>query len=111
MPLEVMVVKLATSEPLRKAHLRLQSEDDKTRSVTVVTDENGLFESGRVEPGRYNLTAMRVGYVSLPYAVACRPSGAILTLRPGQRWRSLFYGAIGHCRWAYMTMTAKHCRE
>ncbi len=93
--LKGMVVKLATSEPLRKAHLRLQSEDDKTRSVTVVTDENGLFEFKRVEPGRYNLTAMRVGYVSLPYGQR-KPNdpGAILTLRPGQEMKDLLFRLV-----------------
>jgi len=90
-----MVVKLAGSEPLRKAHIRLESVDDRTRSVTVVTDENGRFEFKRIDPGRYNLTAMRVGYVSLPYGQRnAGDPGAILTLNPGQEMKDLLFRLV-----------------
>jgi protocatechuate 3,4-dioxygenase beta subunit len=90
-----MVVKLAGSEPLRKAHLRLQSVDDRTHSVTVVTDESGRFEFKRIDPGRYNLTAMRVGFVSLPYGQRKDGDpGAILTLMPGQEMKDLLFRLV-----------------
>src|SRR6202022_1261869 len=50
-----MVVKLAGSEPLRKARVQLQSADDGTRGTSVVTDASGRFQFKGVEPGRYKL--------------------------------------------------------
>jgi hypothetical protein len=37
-----MVVKLDGSEPLRKAKLTLRSADDRTRSVTIATNSDGV---------------------------------------------------------------------
>jgi hypothetical protein len=90
-----MVVKLAESEPLRKARVRLQSVDDRTHSIGVTTDVGGRFELKGLDPGRYKLTASRVGFVTYEYGQR-KPGdpGATLTLRPGQEMKDLVFRLI-----------------
>jgi protocatechuate 3,4-dioxygenase beta subunit len=90
-----MVVKLAGSEPLRKTRVSLQSMDDRTRTVVVVTDTDGRFELKGIDPGRYRLKASRQGYVSYEYGQR-KPDdpGAVLTLRPGQEMKDLQFRLI-----------------
>ena len=87
-----MVVKLADSEPLRKARVYLRSADDRTRSISVVTDNDGRFQFKGVDPGRYHLSVNRVGFVSQEYGQK-KPDdpGALLTLRPGQEVKDLLF--------------------
>ena len=86
------VVALAGDTPLRKAHIRLQNNDDATRSVSVVTDAEGKFEIRSIDPGRYRLIVSRVGYVTQEYGQR-KPQdpGAILALRPSQEMRDLVF--------------------
>ena len=90
-----LVVKLAGSEPLRKTLVQLRSQDDRTHSVSVVTDAGGRFVLERVEPGRYKLTVSRAGFVTQEYGQR-KPNdpGAILTLRPGQEVKDLLFRLI-----------------
>lgn len=87
-----MVVKLAGSEPLRKARVQLQSADDHTHSTSVVTDASGRFQFKGVDPGRYKLFATRSGFVSQEYGQR-KPDdpGALLTLRAGQEVKDLLF--------------------
>lgn len=90
-----MVVKLADSEPLRKARVNLRSADDNTHSISVVTDSAGHFRFKALDPGRYHLTVSRVGFVSQVYGQK-KPDdpGALLTLRPGQEVKDLLFRLI-----------------
>jgi hypothetical protein len=90
-----MVVKLAENEPLRKARVRLESVDDHTHSIGVTTDGSGHFELKGLDPGRYKLTASRVGFVTYEYGQR-KPGdpGATLTLRPGQEMKDLVFRLI-----------------
>ena len=90
-----VVVKLAGSEPLNKAHVRLQNADDRTRSITVATDTSGHFVIPGVDPGRYHLSASRLGYVTFEYGQR-KPNGpgAIMTLRAGQEMKDLVFRMI-----------------
>ena len=90
-----MVVKLADSEPLRKARVYLRSADDRTRSISVVTDSGGRFQFKGIDPGRYNLSVNRVGFVPQGYGQK-KPDdpGALLTLRPGQEVKDLLFRLI-----------------
>jgi protocatechuate 3,4-dioxygenase beta subunit len=90
-----MVVKLADSEPLRKARALLQSVDDQSHRFSVTTDAGGHFELKGVEPGRYKLLVSRSGFVTQEYGQR-RPDdpGSILTLRPGQEVKDLLFRLI-----------------
>jgi protocatechuate 3,4-dioxygenase beta subunit len=90
-----MVVKLAGSGPLRKTRVSLQSVDDRSRTVAVVTDAGGRFELKGLDPGRYRLRASRLGYVTYEYGQR-KPEdpGAVLTLRPGQEMKDLQFRLI-----------------
>jgi len=87
-----MVIKLAGSEPLRKAKVRLRSLEDRTRAISTTTDAGGGFQLKGIQPGRYNLTVSRVGFVTQTYGQKKTDDpGAILTLRAGQEMKDLLF--------------------
>jgi hypothetical protein len=89
------VVMLAGSEPLRKARVHLESIEDRTRSISVVTDAGGRFELKALDPGGYHLRVTRVGYVTQTYGQR-KPQdpGATLSLRPGQDLKDLLFRMV-----------------
>ena len=89
------VVKLAGSEPLKNARIRLLSQDDRTLSRGVVSDAAGRFDLKGVSPGRYRLVVHREGFVSQSYGQK-KPDdpGAILTLRANQELRDVLFRLI-----------------
>ncbi len=89
------VVKLADNEPLRRARVILRSADDRTRSISVLTDAAGHFQLKGIEPGRYELKVNRVGFVTQIYGQK-KPGdpGAVLTLRGGQEMKDLLFRLI-----------------
>jgi len=90
-----MVVKLAGSDPLRKATVQLNSADDRARSISTSTDAGGRFQLKGLDPGRYRLWVMRNGFVSQEYGQkAPGDAGATLTLRPGQDLKDLLFRLI-----------------
>jgi Carboxypeptidase regulatory-like domain len=90
-----MVVKLAGSEPLKKATVQLESADDGTRSITTSTDAGGRFQLKGLDPGRYRLTVMRNGFVTQEYGQKTSDDpGSALTLRPGQDVKDLLFRLI-----------------
>jgi protocatechuate 3,4-dioxygenase beta subunit len=90
-----MVVKLGGSEPLTKARVRLQSVEDRTRAISVVTNAGGRFELKGIDPGRYRLTVSRVGFVTQEYGQKKSDDpGAVLALRPGQELKDLLFRLI-----------------
>ena len=90
-----IVVKLAGGEPLRKTKLRLQNMDDRTYTVAVVTGADGHFEFKGLDPGKYQLRANRVGYVTSEYGQR-KPNdpGAVRTLRAGQVLKDLVFRLV-----------------
>lgn len=90
-----MVVKLAGSEPLRNARIRLLSQSDRSQSHSTTTDAAGRFELKAIEPGRYRLVVHRDGFVSQAYGQRkLDDPGAVLTLTPGQEIRDLLFRLI-----------------
>jgi hypothetical protein len=89
------VVKLAGTEPLRKARITLRSQNDRTRSISTTTDSGGRFELKGIDPGSYKLTVSRVGFVTFEYGQR-KPGdpGATLTLRPKQQINDLVFRLI-----------------
>src|SRR6266404_3392784 len=90
-----MVVKLADSEPLRRARVILRSADDHTRSIAVLTDAAGHFQLKAIQPGSYHLNVNRAGFVAQEYGQK-KPHdpGALLTLRTGQEMKDLLFRLI-----------------
>jgi len=90
-----MVVKLADSEPLRRARVILRSADDHTRSIAVMTDAAGHFQLQGIQPGSYHLNVNRAGFVAQEYGQK-KPHdpGALLTLRTGQEMKDLLFRLI-----------------
>ena len=54
-----MVVKLAGSEPIKSAIVRLRKADDQNQGYGAITDGGGHFELKQVEAGRYRLEVSR----------------------------------------------------
>jgi hypothetical protein len=90
-----IVMKMADSSPLRKAHLILSSLEDPNRTVAAVTSADGHFKLKAIEPGSYRLNVTRVGFVADEYGRR-KPDapGAILTLHPGQDLKDLQFRLI-----------------
>jgi len=58
---------VADSEPLRRARVILHSADDRTRSISVLTDAAGHFQLKGIQPGSYHLNVNRAGFVTQEY--------------------------------------------
>jgi protocatechuate 3,4-dioxygenase beta subunit len=90
-----MVIKMADSAPLRKAHLILRSLEDPNRTVAAVTNADGRFALKDIEPGSYRLKVTRVGFVADEYGRRNSDApGAILTLHAGQDLKDLQFRLI-----------------
>jgi len=90
-----IVVKLAGSEALTKARVRLQSMEDQTRAISTVTNADGRFELKGIDPGRYRLTVSRIAFVTQEYGQKKSDDpGAVLSLRPGQELKDLLFRLI-----------------
>src|SRR5215472_4729344 len=56
-----------TGEPLKKAAVVLRSNEYVEKSSFTITDDQGHFEFGNIEPGAYRLDVSRNGYVKSEY--------------------------------------------
>src|SRR5687767_9080189 len=75
-PVEGIVVKKGTAEPLSRATVELRRDQENAAILdSATTEEDGRFSFGNVAPGRYRLTAARRGYTRGPLTI---------TLAPGQ---------------------------
>src|SRR5580704_2368224 len=84
------VLRLDTSEPLKKARVTLQSHTGEEFSVFSLTDEQGHFLLESVPPGSYDLQVSHNGYVDAEYGQRkLGGPGAVLTLISGQRMTDL----------------------
>jgi protocatechuate 3,4-dioxygenase beta subunit len=80
-----MVVKLAGSEPIKSAMVRLRKADDQNQGYVAITDGGGHFELKQVEAGRYRLEVSRSGFVTQQFGQKTPDDpGALLTLSPGE---------------------------
>ncbi len=93
--IEGLVVKAATGEPLKKAHLALRKAQEREEPYVASTGVDGRFVFKDIEPGRYTLWVNRNGYVSQEHGQRApnRP-GTILTLEPGQNLRDVVFRLI-----------------
>lgn len=80
-----MVVKLAGSEPVKSASVRLRKADDQNQGYGTLTDAGGHFDLKGVEAGRYRLEVSRSGFVTQQFGQRTPDDpGALLTLSPGE---------------------------
>jgi hypothetical protein len=86
------VFRLDTGQPLKKAVVTLESRSDAQKSCYDITDEQGHFSMGKVDPGSYRLVVSRNGYVDAEYGQRrIGGSGAVLTLSSGQHMSDLVF--------------------
>jgi|SRR6266478_8055492 len=87
-----IVVKLAGSEPVKTATVRLQRLQDLADTVSVVTDVSGRFELRGIDPWRYRLKVSRTDFVTHEYGQRTpNDPGAEIRLSPGQSVRDLLF--------------------
>jgi protocatechuate 3,4-dioxygenase beta subunit len=90
-----LVVKLGTSEPLKKAHVYLQKVDDPRSGYSTHTDAAGHFAIRKIDPGRYLLGVQHTGYVSQAYGDSSSARrGAVLALNPGRDIQDLLFRMV-----------------
>ncbi len=90
-----VVVKLGTSEPLKKAHVYLQKVDDPKSGYSAHTDAAGQFSIQKIDPGRYYLQVEHAGYIGQSYGEhSQRSSGAVLALDPGREIKDLLFRMV-----------------
>ena len=90
-----VVVKLGTSEPLKKAQVNLQKVDDASSGYSAHTDAAGHFAIQKIDPGRYNLQVEHSGYVSQSYGGnSSARRGAVLALSPGSEIKDLLFRMV-----------------
>ena len=90
-----MVVKLAGSEPIKSAVVRLRKADDQNQGYRALTDTAGHFELKGVEAGRYRLEVSRAGFVTQEFGQKTpNDPGALLTLSAGEEVRDRLFRLI-----------------
>jgi protocatechuate 3,4-dioxygenase beta subunit len=90
-----LVIKLGTSEPLKKTNVYLQKEDDQRSGYSAHTDIAGHFAIRGIDPGRYRLRVDHLGYVSQSYGEdSSGTHGAVLALNPGRNIQDLLFRMV-----------------
>jgi 5-hydroxyisourate hydrolase-like protein (transthyretin family) len=87
---EGRVVNGVSGEPLRKVTLTLRRMAANAESLVSTSDSEGRFVFENVEPGTYQLTAERAGFLRQAYGSRTLPYfGTPITLSAGQHLRDL----------------------
>ncbi|HXU19214.1 MAG TPA: carboxypeptidase-like regulatory domain-containing protein [Verrucomicrobiae bacterium] len=95
--IEGLVVRLGTSEPIRKAHVDVAPVNG-GGTYRRLTDASGRFVVDGIEPGRYKIRIHKVGYVGYlgqDYGEdATAGSGESLTVHPGENISDLLFRMV-----------------
>lgn len=87
---EGRVVNGVTGEPLRKVSLTLRRMAASADTLIATSDQEGRFVFENVEPGSYQLTAERAGFLRQAYGSRSLPyAGTPITLSAGQHLKEL----------------------
>jgi protocatechuate 3,4-dioxygenase beta subunit len=94
--IEGQVVNAQTGDPLKKARVRLYSNDGRqNNNYSAVTDGGGHFIIQAIDPGNYTLFAERNGFTEAQYGARGAGHGSTpLPLSPGQRIRDLNFRLV-----------------
>lgn len=84
--LEGTVYSLKTGQPLRKAEIKMRRTDSKNpASYGASTDASGHYVVESLDPGKYDLSVSRNGYVTTSYgSEGKRRASTLITLSAGQ---------------------------
>ena len=102
--IEGQVFNSATGEPIKKANLVLRRTDrtagvmgNSSASYSTSTDAGGRFGMKDIDPGKYQLSVERTGFVSTQYGARGpgRP-GTTLSLAPGQQLKNVVFRLLPH---------------
>jgi carboxypeptidase family protein len=96
--IEGQVVNAQTGDPLKKARVRLYSNDGRqNNNYSAVTDGGGHFIIQAIDPGSYMLFAERNGFTQSQYGARGTSRGpALLPLSPGERMRDVNFRLVPH---------------
>lgn len=94
--IEGQVVNAQTGDPLKKAHVRLFSNDgQQNNNYSTTTDAGGHFVIQEIDPGTYTALAERNGFTQSQYGARGTIRGATpLPLSPGQRVRDVNFRLV-----------------
>ena len=100
LPLQGIVVRKGTAEPLSNATVELRRDQGNADVLdSITTEDDGRFSFGNVAPGRYRLDVTRRGYTRPPLtitlAVGQRPEGIQLSMTPTGSISGRVYDAVG----------------
>lgn len=94
--IEGRVLRAGSGDPIRKVQLTLVREQGRpSNSNFAVTDDSGRFSFTGLDPGRYQLSADRNGYVRQQYGQRGQARmGAPLVLERGQNLRDIVFRLV-----------------
>jgi hypothetical protein len=73
------VVNAITGEPLSQTRITIGETKERSKSISMITSENGRFEFSQVKPGKYSLQGAKRGFISSAYEQHEQFSTAIVT--------------------------------
>jgi protocatechuate 3,4-dioxygenase beta subunit len=77
LPVQGIVVKKGSTEPLSKATVELRRDQQNAGILqSITTGDDGRFSFGNVAPGRYRVAVTRRGYTRPPLAITVAPGQA-----------------------------------
>lgn len=90
------VVDAVSGQPLKKAWINARpSERGARNTITTITDAEGHFDFKNLEPDRYQLFALRNGYVRQSYGEKMQgEAGAPITVAAGQKFTDIVFRLV-----------------